>query len=69
MYSANVNKNNRKLPVEMLIMLNFIRRQVIKTEITENQYVICMKQTTFMASDCETGGKNKIFSVKIKNPS
>ena len=45
MYSANVNKNNRKLPVEMLIMLNFIRRQVIKTEITENQYVICMKQT------------------------
>ena len=38
MYIANVNKNNRKLLVEMLIELNFIRSQVIKTEITENQY-------------------------------
>lgn len=28
-----------------------------------------MKQTTFITSEFETSGKNKISSVKIKNPS
>ena len=56
MYSANVNKSKRKLLVEMLSHKNRNYRKLIG-----------MKQTTFMTSDCETNGKNKIFSVKIKN--
>ena len=38
MYYASVIKNNRMLHVEMLIMLNFIRCQVIETKTIENQY-------------------------------
>ena len=30
---------------------------------------ICVKRTTFITSECETSGKNKVSSVKIKNPS
>lgn len=68
MYSANVNKNNKVACGDA----NYAKLHQTSSHKNRNyRKSICdmHEQTTFMASDCETGGKNKIFSVKIKNPS